>query len=168
MDKVRFTSTHTHVPQENGVWMGEEGPPLPAKYERPTVHAMPCDPNQLFVYWNLSSAQIRGIRSMTADLQPFLRLLNINDQVIHQSDVELEAGCAYVYITPSRVFRVQIGVHEPTGGFHTLVHSERLRPVTAAIEPMLRLSPWNTTDPVPPLPPDHPMQFDLPGSTGMK
>lgn len=131
---------------------------------------MPCDPEHLYVYWSLTIDDRKAIQQVSAGAEPWIRLLNINDQVIRSEHVDISQGGIYLNIQPTRVFRVQLTMKETSFSHRVLLTSKRLRPIPVYVEPMVMLETWEPIQGLPTIESGTPgmdiYHTDLPTSSG--
>ena len=122
---VKITGSHS----ESKIYGRVQG--LPYSYNETKLVLLVRDPYTLYSFWDFSadtwnwfqgfSRKQRGVRSV-------LRVHNLNQGTTHDLDAGLEAKNWYIHAhLPDTSFEAELGLVEPSGKFHSIVRSNRVK-----------------------------------------
>lgn len=97
------------------IWHGETGPDMPVQYGRSMLHAMPRDPNWVYLYWEISDDHRNAVKNQRGDWifetsTSMLRVYDADGNVYQEVPVLLDALCWYLSLPSSRHFLFEIGL----------------------------------------------------------
>ena len=118
--------------EEPPVWMGEEGPDLPERYNITILQALPRDPHWAYVYWEISDTTKNQIIAEQGEwifdiTTPVLKVYNTEGQMIQEIPVLLDTRNWYVCLPSNQNFSFELGLKQADGTFISLVHSNWIK-----------------------------------------
>ena len=98
----------------------DHGEPLPGSYAEDRIVALVRDPEQIFLYWDLSS-EVR-----LAGRPTVIRVHCLSEQASYDIEPGLEADSWYLEVTANRTYRVEIHERQDSGELRLLASSGEL------------------------------------------
>ena len=96
------------------------GEPLPRSYAENCVMAMVCDPDHLFIYWDVAT----DVR--VAGSQVVLQVHCLSEGRTQHIEFDPVAECWYLQVTPNRTYKVELYERTHTGDLRLLAASEEV------------------------------------------
>lgn len=117
---------------EPSVWLGEEGPELPERYNITILHALPRDPHWAYVYWEISDETKNQIIADAGEwifdiATPVLKVYNLEGQIVQEIPVLLDTRNWYICLPSNQKFSFELGLKLEDGSFLSLVRSNWIK-----------------------------------------